>query len=111
MPGFNPAPFTNQPTGPKRLTTYHACAEILAAGDAAEGAEARLTDLSPTIVSSDQVTFKTSDGVTVDLSAPAAVQPKLPGLARATGPQTVRFRILRVTPKYIKGELLELPNR
>ncbi len=109
--GLSPGTFTNQPTGPRRLTTYRSSAEIVAAGDKAEGAEGHLTDLSPTIVSSDQVTFKTADGVTVDLVAPAAVQSRLPGLARATGPQTVRFRILRVTAKYIKGEILEIPNR
>jgi len=108
--GLTPGPFTNSPSG-RKLTTYNSAAEILADGEKAEGAEGRLTDLSPTIVSSDQVTFKTSEGVTVDLVAPAALQTRLPGLARATGPQTVRFRILRVTAKYIKGEILEIPNR
>ena len=111
LSGLSPTPFTNQPSGPKRQATYRSSTEIVAAGDKAEGAEGHLTDLSPTIVSSDQVTFKTPDGVTVDLVAPAAVQSRLPGLARATGPQTVRFRILRVTARYIKGEIIEIPNR
>jgi hypothetical protein len=111
LPVGVPGTFTNQPSGPKNLTTYRSAAEIVAGGEKAEGAEGLLSDLSPTIVSSDQVTFRTSDGITVDLVAPAAVQSRLPGLARATGPQTVRFRILRVTAKYIKGEILEIPNR
>lgn len=105
-----PGPFTNLPSGPKRHTTFRAGAEIVAAGTQAEGAEALLSDLSPTIVSSDMVTFRTADGLGVELLVPATLQSRLPALARSTGPQTARFRILRVTPKYIKGELRELPG-
>jgi hypothetical protein len=109
-PSGGPGPFTNLPSGPRRLTTYRSGAEIVAAGSQAEGAEALLSDLSPTIVSSDVVTFRTADGLGVELLVPAPLQSRLPALARVTGPQAARFKILRVTPKYIKGELRELPG-
>lgn len=106
--GFGGAPFVNTPTGPNHAGVFHTCEEILEAGNRAEGAQADVEELVPTIVSSDQVTFKAPGGILVELQVPFRLQGMMPALARTQQGVSVRFRILRAAGKYIRGELQQV---
>ncbi len=99
------SPFVNTPTGPQHAGVFRTCEEILDAGSQAEGAQADVEELVPTIVSSDQVTLKAPGGVLVELLVPEKLQGLTPSLAKTQNAVSVRFKILRVANKYIKGEL------
>lgn len=113
LPGGPPSstgspPFVNTPTGPHHAGVFRTCEEILSAGTQAEGAQADIEELVPTIVSSDQVTFKAPGGILVELQVPTKLQHVTPSLAKTQHAVAVRFRILRATGKYIKGELQQI---
>ena len=67
-----------------------------------------MEELVPTIVSSDQVTFKAPGGILVELQVPPKLQNAMPALAKTQQAVSVRFRILRAAGKYIKGELQQV---